>query len=30
MVAGETRVADLLDAVHCEMDRVTLGRHVYA
>ena len=29
MAAGETRVADPLDAVHYEMDRVARGHHVY-
>ena len=30
MAAGETCVADPLDAVHCEIDRVALGHHVDA
>ena len=30
MAAGESCVADPLDAVHHEMDRVARGHHVYA
>ena len=30
MAAGETHVADLLDVVYHEMDRVTRGHNIYA